>query len=409
MQDYYDMNFDYDKLQTGAFYDTKNGLVFSQSGELVNTTDGGNTWNRYDIPGKPNIFGCHMFSNNTAVGFSKNFYRSQDGGQTWKITKSNAQRTDYYFPITSTSGYARMGSLDSVYYTNDQGLTWVAQTKGTVNWAFISFVNPYLAYCANGNGIYRVDFPRPGVVLLTASSDSTVVHVSTSKASVLHIAITAGQAMTAGNVYTVLLSDASGSFTNASTIGSGTAVGIDTITCTIPAGTPSGTGYRIKVTSSLPAGATLVVAPLQVLLQVPNVTLRIPLQKGWNLIATNVYVTDSSIATVFAGKNVAEIKSQSGFWRSNQGTTLNSLNNLQAGSAYMVYMNAVDTIILVGLAMKTLQATSLQAGWNVVGCSYQTATLFSTAVGSVTRIKDLNQLYQITDSMQPGKGYFVLK
>jgi len=365
------MNFDYDKLQTGAFYDTKNGMVFSQSGEMVNTTDGGNTWNRYDIPSKPNFIGCHLFTSTIGVGFaSHSFYRTQDAGQTWSIIKSNTQPTYYYFPITSTSGYARMGSLDSVYYTKDQGLTWVAQTKGTVNWAFISFVNPYLAYCSNGDGIYRVDFPRPGVVLLTASADSSVVHVTASKGSILHVAIAPGQAMTAG--------------------------------------TASGTGYRIKVTSSSPSVSIVVATALQVVLAVPQVTLSIPLQKGWNLISTNVYPADSSIATLFAGKNVAEIKTQTTFWRSGQAVAYNSLTSLQAGTAYMVYMNAVDTLVVVGLPMKTL-ATSLQTGWNVVGCSYQTTTSFSTAVGTTTKIKDLKQLYQTTDSMVPGKGYFVKK
>jgi hypothetical protein len=106
---------------------------------------------------------------------------------------------------------------------------------------------------------------------------------------------------------------------------------------------------------------------------------------------------------------VAEIKTQTSFWRSGQAIAYNSLSSLQAGTAYMVYMNAVDTLVVVGLPMKTVPTTTLQTGWNVVGCSYQTATTFSNAVGSVTKIKDLKQLYQSTDNMMPGKGYFIEK
>jgi hypothetical protein len=215
--------------------------------------------------------------------------------------------------------------------------------------------------------------------------------------------------MTAGNSYTVLLSDASGSFTNAVTIGSGASTGIDTITCTIPAGTASGSGYRIKVTSTSPVGETMVVAPLQVVLVIPAVTLRIPLQPGWNLFSTNIYPTDSSIATLFAGKDVKEIKNQTSFWHSGLHLEYNSLTCLQAGTAYMVNMNAVDTLVITGIPMNTLPALSLQNGWNMVGCPYQSATPFSTVVGTVTRIKDLQQLYQSTDSMIPGKAYFIKK
>ena len=408
-KDFFDMGID-DKALGGDFFDTQNGFMACNKAQFVRTNDAGENWERIDLPGGNSARTTHMFSVNIGVAFtpSGKIFRTIDNGTNWTQVLSKSEFFGYYYPIDANSGYVATDQADSVYYTKDQGLTWKKQNKGGVNWEHIHFVNPYLAYCSNSDGIYRVDFPRPGVVLLTASADSSVIHVTASKGSVLHVAIAPGQAMTAGNVYTVLLSDASGSFTNAVTIGSGTATGIDTITCTIPAGTASGTGYRIKVTSSSPAGATLVVASLQVLLAVPQVTLSIPLQKGWNLISTNVYPADSSIATLFAGKNVAEIKTQTTFWRSGQAVAYNSLTSLQAGTAYMVYMNAVDTLVVVGLPMKTL-ATSLQTGWNVVGCSYQTTTSFSTAVGTTTKIKDLKQLYQTTDSMVPGKGYFVKK
>jgi len=407
--DFFTMGID-GKALGGDFANAQTGFVACNLGEFVRTNDGGASWDRIDLPGGITSRTTHMYDANIAVAFTPTGYifRTINNGTTWTQVLKKGEYFSYYFPIDKNSGYVATNQPDSIYYTKDQGLTWTKQWKGTISWTYISFVNPYLAYCANSNGIYRVDFPRPGVVLLTASTDSSMVHVSASKSSVLHVTIAPGQAMTAGNVYTVLLSDATGSFTKAVSIGSGTATSIDTITCNIPAGTVSGTGYRIKVTSSLPAGESIVIAPLQVVLEVQAVTLRIPLQQGWNLISTNVYVADSSITTLFAGKNVAEIKTQSSFWRSGQPTTYNSLTNLQAGTAYMVLMNMVDTLVVMGLPMKTL-AMSLQTGWNVVGCSYQTTTTFSTAVGTVTKIKDLNQLYQSTDSLVPGKGYFIQK
>ncbi len=55
-----------------------------------------------------------------------------------------------------------------------------------------------------------------------------------------------------GNVFTAQLSDASGSFASPVTIGTLTSQTAGTIACTIPGGTASGTGYRIRVISSNP-------------------------------------------------------------------------------------------------------------------------------------------------------------
>lgn len=54
------------------------------------------------------------------------------------------------------------------------------------------------------------------------------------------------------NVYSIELSNAAGSFTNPVTIGTRTASTSGAVTCTLPAGTPGGSGYRIRVVSSNP-------------------------------------------------------------------------------------------------------------------------------------------------------------
>lgn len=60
-----------------------------------------------------------------------------------------------------------------------------------------------------------------------------------------------------GNVFTAELSDASGSFASPVTIGSFASVTGGSITCVIPPGTPQGSGYRIRVTSSSPVAIGL--------------------------------------------------------------------------------------------------------------------------------------------------------
>ena len=60
-------------------------------------------------------------------------------------------------------------------------------------------------------------------------------------------------AFTAGNVFTVQLSNAAGSFATPVSIGSLLATGSGTVTCTIPALTATGTGYRIRIVASTPS------------------------------------------------------------------------------------------------------------------------------------------------------------
>ncbi len=56
-----------------------------------------------------------------------------------------------------------------------------------------------------------------------------------------------------GNIFTVQLSDASGSFTNAVNIGSRSDTTADTIVCVIPTTTTGGTDYRIRIVSTNPS------------------------------------------------------------------------------------------------------------------------------------------------------------
>ncbi len=56
----------------------------------------------------------------------------------------------------------------------------------------------------------------------------------------------------AGNIFTVQLSDASGSFAAPVNIGSVTATSTGSITCVIPSSTPLGTGYRIRIAATAP-------------------------------------------------------------------------------------------------------------------------------------------------------------
>lgn len=70
--------------------------------------------------------------------------------------------------------------------------------------------------------------------------------------SVINVPYTQSGIISNSNIFTAELSDASGSFASPVTVGTLTARDNGTIACTIPAGTVAGSGYRIRVRSSLP-------------------------------------------------------------------------------------------------------------------------------------------------------------
>lgn len=67
-----------------------------------------------------------------------------------------------------------------------------------------------------------------------------------------NVDFTQNGALAAGNIYTVQLSNSSGSFASPTAIGTRTSTTVGTIACTMPI-VPAGTGYRIRMVSSNPA------------------------------------------------------------------------------------------------------------------------------------------------------------
>jgi len=103
---------------------------------------------------------------------------------------------------------------------------------------------------ANGNwGVVGIrDFFVQDNLIITSG-----VPASSCRNTAFNIQFTASGNYTAGNVFTALLSDASGSFANPTTLGSvsGTASGV--ISATVPGGVAVGSGYQVRVVSSAPA------------------------------------------------------------------------------------------------------------------------------------------------------------
>lgn len=108
---------------------------------------------------------------------------------------------------------------------------------------------------ASGSGTLRIDnFQVQAKSIITGNTSVSSYTLNCASATTT-ISYTA-QCANSGNVYTVLLSDASGNFSSSTTVGSFTSTATTgTITVTLPASIPTGTNYELQVNSSNPASS----------------------------------------------------------------------------------------------------------------------------------------------------------
>lgn len=141
------------------------------------------------------------------------------------------------------------------------------------------------------------------------------------------------------------------------------------------------------------------------------------LQKGWNLISVNIRPTDSTIATLFKGLDVLEVKNMDAFWSASQPDMFNLLQTITPGQGYLVNMNTEGTLSLLGTTINEQYKIQDKTGWQLLGCPFQTATGFSFDfdVDNCKTIKDFNGFWLpngVANSLQncePGKAYFLNK
>lgn len=164
-----------------------------------------------------------------------------------------------------------------VYYSTNGGGTWnlittpIGQYRNQPTWTQQSITLPAFDNQAtlrfgyrfvNGTSLMGGQDPGFGIddIRITAAgaqphavNTTTVTPLQVCAGNTVQVVYTATGTWGAGNVFTAELSDATGSFAAPVAIGSVASTTPVPITATIPAGTPAGTGYRIRVSASAPA------------------------------------------------------------------------------------------------------------------------------------------------------------
>lgn len=118
------------------FDDGRNGYVLGAYGILLQTSDGGETWNlqsdRLDNPDKYHLYGITRSLAGTLLvaGESGTLLRSRDGGQTWERSDSPYLGSFFGTVAAADGGLLAFGLKGNVFRSVDEGATWSAVDTG---------------------------------------------------------------------------------------------------------------------------------------------------------------------------------------------------------------------------------------------------------------------------------------
>jgi photosystem II stability/assembly factor-like uncharacterized protein len=363
-----------------SFINPSQGFASASGGLVFKTTDAGETWDSI-ATADPDVFRAIWFINADTgflAGVNK-IQRTYDGGLTWTVYTSAITSSLQDIVFTNDSlGYCA-GTFGKILFTYDCGQSWFQTNNSSANAAIeeMWFANDSVGYfakqtsqsitidscktvgslstacLANNWTMNSISMTNGGQYGYCVGGLNGVIHQTEQReiyrtytsvneycaGSGIFVAYYARGFYGATNVFTAQLSNASGSFANPVSIGTYTATpfayqsGI--IYAVIPAGTPAGTNYRIRVIASDPStigvenGFSITIQPSFT----PNITLNNS-ANGAVCAGSNISFTAIPFA---GGLNPAYAWTVNGNTINNNSETFTS-NSLQDGDLVQVSM-----------------------------------------------------------------------
>lgn len=132
------------------------GFAVGQSGTILRTVDGGETWVRMISGTGAGLLDVDFAdaSTGTVVGSNGRILRTTDGGDTWTQQTSGSSSVLVCVVMTDANTAMITGNNGTILYTTDGGATWNPQTSGTTDpLTEISFVDANNGWVVGFGGI----------------------------------------------------------------------------------------------------------------------------------------------------------------------------------------------------------------------------------------------------------------
>lgn len=135
------------------------GWVIGEYGDIIKTTDAGESWIIQNSNTGQDLFGLYFISSTTGWidGLNGIILKTTDGGTTWVQQTSNTTSTLYGVYFTSPSNGVVVGENGTILGTTNGGTTWVPRTSGTNQSLYdVSFISSLIGYTVGSFGaIFR--------------------------------------------------------------------------------------------------------------------------------------------------------------------------------------------------------------------------------------------------------------
>ncbi|MFZ0390956.1 MAG: YCF48-related protein, partial [Calditrichia bacterium] len=144
-------------LQAVQFLNADSGRATGQGGTILQTSDGGQSWNILPFPFSVDLSALHFFTGDTGLsGGDGGIYRTTDGGQNWSAVSTGIPDAIRCLSFAGDYGIAGAAS-QSLIYSADRGQNWqVAQSGffgGGVNGAVM--LSSQIGFVGGQNSIFQ--------------------------------------------------------------------------------------------------------------------------------------------------------------------------------------------------------------------------------------------------------------
>src|SRR5258708_6084463 len=130
-----------------VFTDRAKGFILNSNGDLIKTSDQGNSWN---IVGNFPRATCMDIKDSTGViaSITGGVYVSSDNGSSWEAVRADTADAFQFVNIVSRDSFFISTGAGMIYATGDRGRTWVANTCHT-QLGCLSFINSMTGFAGS--------------------------------------------------------------------------------------------------------------------------------------------------------------------------------------------------------------------------------------------------------------------